>query len=216
MEVIKAKYEFLRFDDNVLNIIEQAARTCYKSEDKITEGSAERLIKNLVNNEHYAMLEHSSFTVKFTIDRGVSHEIVRHRQCSFAQESTRYVNYNKKGCVFIKPLFWEENTTEYKRWYSAMEYAEETYNQLIKYGCTPQEARSVLPNSTKTELVVTANIREWLHILKLRTAKDVHPQTREVMIPLLFELKKRIPVIFDSIEVTEEMYDFVNKYNLIN
>jgi thymidylate synthase (FAD) len=191
-----------------LQFIEQAARTCYKSENKITEDgeSAKALIKQLIKSGHEAMLEHSSLSVKFVVDRGVSHEIVRHRLFSFAQESTRYCNYSKgkfgNEITFIEPCFWHEyNLYEYDVWEMACEDAETAYFKLLKAGATPQEARTVLPNSVKTELIVTGNYREWRHFLKLRTDKAAHPQMREVAIPLLKELQRRIPIIFDDIGV---------------
>lgn len=154
-----------------------------------------------------AMIEHSSLSVKFIVDRGVSHELVRHRIASFAQESTRYCNYSKdkfdNGVTFIKPFFFEEGTEKYSAWTGAMDIAEMSYLKLIELGATPQEARSVLPNSTKTEIVITANYREWRNFFKLRTAKAAHPQMREVTIPLLKELKEKLPIIFDDIEIEE-------------
>ena len=194
-----------------LQFIEKAARVCYKSEDKITENgeSAKALIKQLIKSGHEAMLEHSSLSVRFVVDRGVSHEIVRHRLFSFAQESTRYCNYSKdkfeNEVKFIKPYFFPENSekiqlsSRYDWWYYACKKAERAYFRLLEMGATPQEARAVLPNSTATEIVVTGNYREWRHFLRLRTEKAAHPQMREVTIPLLNELKRRIPIIFDDI-----------------
>ncbi len=154
-----------------------------------------------------AMIEHSSLSVKFTVDRGVSHELVRHRIASFAQESTRYCNYSKdkfdNGITFIKPFFFEEESKGYLHWLSAMEKCEDSYITLVNEGATPQEARSVLPNSTKTEITITANYREWRAFFKLRTAKAAHPQMVQVTRPLLKELKTRLPIIFDDIEVEE-------------
>lgn len=214
MELVNQSYEILTDIRGVeiLKFIERVARTCYKSEDKITDESAYHMIKHLVDRDHTAMIEHMSVTVKFICDRGVSHEIVRHRLCSFAQESTRYVNYNKRGATFIKPYFWKEDSKEYELWLYAMNVAEDMYNKLIESGAKPQEARTVLPNSVKTEIIVTANLREWMKILTLRTDKAAHPQMREIMIPLLFEFKDRIPVIFDNIPITEEMIEFYDTY----
>ena len=193
-----------------LQFIEQAARTCYKSEDKITEDgeSAKALIKRLISSGHEAMLEHSSLSVKFVVDRGVSHEIVRHRLFSFAQESTRYCNYSKgkfgSELTFIEPCFWDEDSNFYLMWKLCCMEAEKDYIRFIEDGATPQEARAVLPNSVKTELIVTGNYREWRHFFKLRTDKAAHPQMREVAIPLLKELQKKIPIIFDDIRVDAE------------
>lgn len=190
-----------------LQFIEQAARTCYKSEDKITQDgeSAKALIKRLISSGHEAMLEHSSLSVKFVVDRGVSHEIVRHRLFSFAQESTRYCNYSKgkfgSELTFIEPCFWRGDQLCYDWWHFVCSKAEHYYLEMLKAGATPQEARTILPNSTATELVVTGNYREWRHFLKLRTAEAAHPQMREVTIPLLAELQRRIPIVFDDIGV---------------
>lgn len=207
MKIINAGYEFITpIDGNViLKRIEQAGRVCYKSEDKITDESAVKFAQNIIKRGHEAVLEHCSFTVKFIVDRGVSHEIVRHRVASYCQESTRYCNYSKdkfgNEITVIKPCFWDESSNLYTDWKSAMRMAESHYFALLKQGATPQEARAVLPNSLKTEVVMTANIREWRHFLKLRTSSAAHPQIREVAIPLLKELQEKIPVFFDDIEV---------------
>ena len=213
MNKITPYYEILTpiSDDGIdeLKHIERIGRVCYKSENKITDDgeSAKKFVAMLIRNGHEAMIEHSSLSVKLAVDRGVSHEIVRHRIASFAQESTRFCNYSKdkfnNGVTFIKPFFFEEGTAAYKEWLLAMEHAEGYYIGLINMGRTPQEARSVLPNSTKTEVVMTANYREWRAFFKLRTAKAAHPQMREVTIPLLTELKEKLPVIFDDINVEE-------------
>ena len=207
MKIIKPSYEILTpiSKDGVeeLKRIETAARTCYKSEDKITEdgSSARKMVKALITRGHEAMLEHSQLSVKFICDRGVTHEMVRHRLCSFAQESTRYCNYSgdKFGneLTFIEPFFFKDNLTYYSFWKDACQKCEDVYMYLISQGVPPQEARSVLPNSLKTEIVVTANYREWRTIFKLRCAKDAHPQIREVMIPLQKELAEKLPEVFD-------------------
>lgn len=153
-----------------------------------------------------AMLEHSSLSIKFICDRGVSHELVRHRLASFAQESTRYCNYSKdkfgKELTFIKPIFLEEDSDSYKYWKNAMSDVEMYYFAMLGGGCTPQEARSVLPNSIKTEVVMTANYREWRHFFWLRAARKTgpaHPQMEELTVPLLYEVSGLIPVVFDDI-----------------
>ena len=209
MKIVKAGYEILDplNGKEILEKLERIARVCYKSEDKIGEGTAERMVRALIKRGHEAMLEHFSFSVKFTVDRGVSHEIVRHRLASFAQESTRYCNYGHEGEItVIKPVFWDEVSGEYMAWKHGCMTAERRYMELLDDGATPQEARSVLPNSTKTEVVMTANLREWRHFLKLRavgTTGKPHPQMQEVAIPLLRELKEKIPVIFEDLEVPE-------------
>ena len=207
MKIIKPSYEILTpiSKDGLeeLKRIETAARTCYKSADKIAEdgSSARKMVKALITRGHEAMLEHSQLSVKFICDRGVTHEMVRHRLCSFAQESTRYCNYSgdKFGneLTFIEPFFFKDNPTYYSFWKDACQKCEDVYMYLISQGVPPQEARSVLPNSLKTEIVVTANYREWRTIFKLRCAKDAHPQIREVMIPLQKELAEKLPEVFD-------------------
>ena len=214
MKIIEPSYEILTEISEggirELQHIEKIGRVCYKSEDKITEDgeSAKKFVKMLIGRGHEAMIEHSSLSIKFIVDRGVSHELVRHRIASFAQESTRYCNYSKdkfdNGVTFIKPFFFEEGTEEYEEWKCVMGDAEQSYLWLInECGATPQEARSVLPNSTKTEISITANYREWRNFFKLRTAKAAHPQMRQVTIPLLNELKEKLPIDFDDIEVEE-------------
>lgn len=222
MNKIKASYEILtpisEGGIKELQHIEKIGRVCYKSEDYITEDgeSARKFVAMLIRNGHEAMIEHSFLSVKFTVDRGVSHELVRHRIASFAQESTRYCNYAKDKfgaeCAFIdlepgimldnkmKKMSGEEIALVMAEWTSAMEDAECHYMRLLELGATPQIARAVLPNSTKTEITVSANYREWRNFFKLRVPADVHPQMREVTIPLLRELKGMIPVIFDDIE----------------
>jgi len=157
---------------------------------------------------HESVIEHEKITVRIICDRGVTHEIVRHRIASYSQESTRYCNYsnNKFGneITVIEPSFWDKNSKKdkikYNTWKKALIKAEEAYLKLIELGATPQEARSVLPNSLKTEIVVTMNIREWRHFFKLRTSKAAHPQMQEIARPILDEFKKLIPVLFDDIE----------------
>ena len=220
MKIIKPSYEILTpiSDGGIkeLQHIEKIGRVCYKSENRITDDgeSAKKFVKMLISNGHEAMIEHSSLSVKFVVDRGVSHELVRHRIASFAQESTRYCNYSKdkfgNEITVILPCFFDtgmgilSNSLVYQEWKLACECAEERYFNLLKMGATPQQARTVLPNSLKTEITVTANYREWRNFFKLRTAEASHPQMREVAIPLLKELKNLIPIIFDDIEVENE------------
>lgn len=205
MKAIKPYSEILNSlnGQDVLKHIELCGRVCYKSEDKITDESSLDFVKKIIKNGHEAVIEHYSLSIRFVCDRGVSHEIVRHRIASFAQESTRYVNYSNGvyggNLTFIKPLFWEEGSDQYTDWKSACIIAEQHYNALIENGAKPQEARSVLPNSIKTEIIMTANLREWRHFFKLRTSIAAHPQMREITIPLLEQLKQTIPVIFDDI-----------------
>lgn len=191
--------------DAILRHIETCGRVCYKSEDRIGEGSAEKFVRGIIRRGHEAVLEHFSFSVRFIVDRGVSHEIVRHRLASYCQESTRYCNYagDKFGqeITVIKPCYLEEGTDAYMGWKTACSVAEDMYFDLLAQGCKPEQARAVLPNSLKTELIMTANLREWRHFFKLRTAPAAHPQMSEVTIPLLGEVRKKIPVVFENLEV---------------
>lgn len=222
MNILRAGFEILTpiseggIDE--LKHIEKIGRVCYKSEGKITKDgeSAKKFVKMLIDRGHEAMIEHSSLSVRFTVDRGVSHELVRHRIASFAQESTRYVNYsldkfgNEINVINIRDGIDLDNKMKnmdssiidaiLREWFSAMKDAEKHYMKMIELGATPQIARSVLPNSTKTEITITANYREWRNFFKLRVPATAHPQMREVTIPLLKELKNRLPIIFDDIK----------------
>ncbi len=206
MKIINADVEFVHpVDGNaIIKHIERCGRVCYKSEDKIADGSAETFVAGIIKRGHEAVLEHASITVKFICDRGVSHEIVRHRVASYCQESTRYCNYSKEGfgheITVIAPCFLKPGTDGWAYWKHACEKAEQQYFNMLNWGCTPQEARSVLPNSLKTEVVMTANLREWRHFLRLRTAPAAHPQMREVAKLLLKELQATVPVVFDDIK----------------
>lgn len=206
MKIIKPGVQFITPVDGdvILRRLEQCGRVCYKSEDKITDGSARKFVASIIKRGHEAVLEHCSVTVKFICDRGVSHEIVRHRVASYCQESTRYCNYSKDGfggeITVIEPCYLEEGTKVYTLWKNLCSCAEQVYLSMLDDGCSPQEARAVLPNSLKTEVVMTANMREWRHFLKLRCAKAAHPQMREVACMLLEQFKEKIPVIFDDIE----------------
>lgn len=210
MQIIKAGYEILDTlnGEEILKKIERVARVCYKSEEKIGEGTAEKMVRALVKSKHEAMLEHFSFSVKFIVDRGVSHELVRHRVASFAQESTRYCNYGHEGEItVIKPLYITDCGEDYNLWRKACIVAEKQYLDMLAYGFSPQEARAVLPNSLKTEVVMTANLREWRHFFSLRACGSTgkpHPQMLEVAVPLLKEVKSLIPVVFDDLEPLEE------------
>lgn len=207
MKIIKPSVEFINAPTyaSLLSTVETAGRTCYKSEDKITDGSAEKFVRNILKRGHEAVIEHSSITVRFTCDRGVSHEIVRHRLAAYCQESTRYCNYSKDGfggeITVIEPSWCSEGDPAYDVWKKACLRAELAYFDLMTIGCSPQEARSVLPNSLKTEVVMTADLREWRHFLKLRCAPAAHPDMRMVARQLLGVLKMKYPVFFEDIEV---------------
>ena len=199
----------------ILKHIEKIARTCYKSEDLINDESAEKMIKKLIKMNHLAMIEHASVSVLFTCDRGVTHEIVRHRVASYAQESTRYVNYSKDkfgneiGYINIaggialdtkmKDLPVETIDAIISEWHQACIDAEKHYMKMLELGATPQIARSVLNNSTKSDINVTMNLREWRHFFELRCDTPAHPQMRELVIPLLKEMSEVIPIVFDDL-----------------
>lgn len=205
MKIIKPSVEIMTPLDgpSVLKHIELAGRVCYKSERSITEWSAAKFVDLLIKRGHEAVLEHFDITVRFICDRGVSHELVRHRMASYCQESTRYCNYSKEGfnseITVIEPCYLDENAEGWRQWHRGCFVAEETYFGMLSAGCTPQEARAVLPNSLKTEVVMTANLREWRHFFRLRTARAAHPQMREVATMLLKMMKEQLPVVFDDI-----------------
>lgn len=229
MRIIKPSVEILTPIDGeaILKHIELCARNCYKSESKITNESAFKMITSLIKRGHLSPIEHFNITARIICDRGVMAEITRHRLVSFSIESTRYVNYANDGhLTFIQPC-WVDDIVCGKhdikwngvwgselpisnkldkpsnRWFWNMAIAERDYNRLIAEGWTPEKARSILPNSLKTDIIMTANLREWLHFFKLRTDKASHPQMREVAIMLLREFQNRIPAVFDGIKVTE-------------
>lgn len=248
MQLIKPSVRFenqVRSEDEILKFIERVGRTCYKSENKITNNSAKLFVKNIIKNKHYSVLEHVSFTVRIICDRGVSHELVRHRIASYSQESTRYCNYTG-GMDFIVPRcfsflddFWihtadeadklyystiyidddkeicflgdvcrenreqEYNTyiekkNEVSRFIKFLAESEKIYNYLIEYGYKPQEARAVLPNALKTEVVMTANIREWFHFFDLRTSAAAHPDMRYIANLILDLFCEKYPTLFLS------------------
>jgi thymidylate synthase (FAD) len=259
MIITKPKAIIEYISEEPLKRIEACGRTAYKSEDKITDGSAEKFVKMLVDRGHLSVIEHSLMSVRFIVDRGISHELCRHRLVNITQESTRYVRYDG-GCKFILPswmtlpdwvidqnigydadsnafrivegrdengfvIFKEDGNylvvdpddmneipselqnevstldsrTEYI-WFSTMYESEVAYSDLLDHGWSPQQARSVLPISLKTELVMTANLREWTHIFKMRADKAAHPQMIEIIHPLLEEVSTRIPIIFDQLK----------------
>lgn len=205
MRIIEPYFEILDELDGkkMMQKIERIGRVCYKSEDLITEDSAEKFIRNILKRGHESVIEHEKISVKMVCDRGVTHEIVRHRVASYSQESTRYCNYQKdkfgNELTFIKPVFWKEDSPEYTLWKESMQQIEDQYMKLIDMGASAQEARSILPNSLKTEIVVTMNLREWRHFFRLRTASAAHPQIREIAGMVLEEFRRQIPVVFDEL-----------------
>lgn len=251
MKIIRAGYQIMKpdLDDPntaamVYRDIEESGRTCYLSGASMTEESGEKFVRFMVKNGHDAMLEHTSMKVKFIVDRAISHQMIRHRICSFAEQSTRYCNFSKEKfgheITVIEPCFYDSIPKEekelcrkalddldafkdpqvteflnnhvtdlhkrYARWYDDCRSSEKDYLAMLELGATPEEARSVLPHSLKTEIVVYTNMREWREIFKLRAAGEhgrPHPQILEVMIPLLNECKQKLPALFDDIEPME-------------
>lgn len=246
MRLVKPSIQFLNVTPNALQVIERAGRTCYKPESRIglitcdtckgtgKEGklqkfdcaichgkgevhTSELFVRKLLRNGHLAMIEHAWASYKVICDRGVTHEIVRHRLFSYAQESTCYCNY-KGGVTFVIPP-WMSNTQpgEYKtmgdicdlvgyspasyevQWLKFLAGCERMYQEALKKNWTPQQAHSVLPNALKTEIVITGNLRQWLHFLTLRTAKTAHPQMQEVAKMLVEDISQTVPIIFDSL-----------------
>jgi thymidylate synthase (FAD) len=204
MKIIKQFFEITQKPDNALLTIEHTGRTCYKSEDRITDGSAVEFTQKLLKLKHESVFEHVSITVRFITNRGVTHELVRHRLCAFSQESTRYVKYNHGNMEFIEPVWWGKwSEKQQDLWISSMSNSEDMYLQLMESGTSAEKAREVLPNSLKTEIVVTANLREWRHIFSLRCHKKAHPQMRLLMRQCCNEFKKIIPILFDDINTDE-------------
>jgi thymidylate synthase (FAD) len=205
MRILNSSFDILGTvnSEAILKNIEACGRVCYKSEGLITDDSASPFIRKIIKSGHESVIEHEKITVKIICDRGVSHEIVRHRIASYSQESTRYCNYSQdvfgNEITFIKPYFWADDSEAMALWQEQMESAEKTYLKLIDIGIPPEQARSVLPNSLKTEIVVTMDLREWRHFFKLRTSKRAHPQMREISIPLLAKFKELLAPVFEDI-----------------
>lgn len=198
MRIVQPAVELLWITPNAVEVIERAGRTCYKSEDKITADSAERFVRMVVERKHLAVIEHASASMHFVCDRGVTHEMVRHRVASYCQESTRYCNYGAEKfgnqIAVVEPPLPDDAARQV--WRRAMETAERDYMELLQAGVKPQIARGVLPNSLKTEIVMTANFREWLHFFELRCAPAAHPQIREVADMARAILAREAPAVF--------------------
>jgi thymidylate synthase (FAD) len=209
MKIVHAHATIEDSTPEALRHIERAGRTCYKSEDRIDQDSADKFARMIRDKGHLAMFDHVSASVRFVVDRGTSHELVRHRiGVGYAQESTRFCNYSKgkfgSECTFIKPCFWQQDHPMFAKWLKAMETAEAVYLDMLGHGAKPQEARSVLPNSLKTEIVVTGTFTFWRHFFKLRTTSAAHPQMLEVTLPLLFQFIELWAPVFDDIIVPED------------
>jgi len=212
MILVKPKFEIVNWNAS-LSLIEMAGRVCYKSEGRMSARTPEGFVSSILGRGHESVIEHSSASVRIVCDRGVTHEIVRHRLASYSQESTRYCNYSG-GVTFVIPPWtsfvpgeydhsfcspWKTPFNAEQIWFGSMLDHEDQYKKLLDAGWSPQQARSVLPNSLKTEIVMTCNLREWRHFFKLRTSGAAHPQMREIAVPMLREFRRRIPVIFGDI-----------------
>ena len=219
MKVIEQNWEWVQIPIMPLEIIEIAGRTCYKSESKITQKSAKKFVRMIIKRGHESVIEHVSASVRFITNRGVTHELVRHRLCAFSQESTRYVNYGSDEIEYIRPVWLPElplgvyhvcdaeklpHPANY--WIMSMLESERSYYNMISHGWKPEQAREVLPNSLKTEIVTTANLREWRHIFKLRASNKAHPQMRDLMRSCLVGFRAAVPVLFDQYNI--EKYAF--------
>ena len=202
MKIISPDFAFVdSINGNaILKKLEAAGRTCYKSENKMTEDSAANFVRNLIKRGHESVLEHVSITVRIITDRGISHEIVRHRLASYSQESTRYCNYKDKEIEFVLPYDIDPETKIFDYWKLSCQASETDYKVLIAEGVAPQTARSVLPNCLKTELVMTCNLREWRHFFKMRCASGAHPDMKYLATIMLHDFQEKIPVVFDDIE----------------
>lgn len=209
MRIIEPSVELVEDFDAaaIMRKLERAGRVCYKSEDNIKDNSAEKFIRAIIKRGHESVIEHAAVSFKIICDRGVTHELVRHRIASYSQESTRFCDYTagKFGgeLTFIKPCFWREDDENFKLWRSTMQLLEKNYLALRAGGARPEEARSILPSSLKTEIFVTMNLRELRHFIKLRTAKAAHPQMREVALKIHQILVDKLPAVFDDIKPTE-------------
>ena len=208
MKIAEPSVELLSITADSAKLIELAGRTCYKSEDKITDDSADKFVKMISQRNHVSVIEHASATFRIVTDRGITHEIVRHRLASYSQESTRYCNYGKDkfgGEISVCIPGRDEPMTEdqYLLWDNAIRVAENTYFSLLKTGMKPQIARSVLPTCLKTEIVMTCNFREWLHFIKLRTAPAAHPDIRPLAFAVQLMLSNECPAVFPAPTIEE-------------
>ncbi len=203
----KTTVEWIETEEQILKRLERIGRTAYKSEHKITKDSAVDFVKMIIKRGHLSVLEHATVSTRVICDRGISHEIVRHRIASYTQESTRYCNYSKdkhkSEITFVLPYFLREVSIDdfaYVKWHDTVAMCEQTYLIMVACGYTPQEARSVLPNSLKTEIVMTMNLREWQHFFKLRTALAAHPDMQIIANMILCDFRQKLPSIFGSFE----------------
>lgn len=220
MKFVPQRFEILDCPDGdeILKKIERAGRTCYKSEERITTDSAVGFVRGLVRRGHLSVIEHVNVSVKIVCNRGTSHQIVRHRLAAYSQESSYYCNYGGTEIQFIRPAWMTEDAwpldetirEDSPRLANAVDVceavfvrscldAEKAYNGLLLGGWNTQQAREVLPNAVKTELIMTANLREWRHVFRMRCAMEDHVQIRVLMRSGLRAMSKRVPVLFDDL-----------------
>ena len=207
MKVVKPDWRIVALTEadptRLLKHLEAMGRICYQSEDAITDISYDKFLRGIIKRGHEAVLEHATVTAVVICDRGISHEIVRHRIAAYCQESTRYCNYSKgkfgNEITVVEPPFWDPDGPEAAVWHESCLRAETAYFELLDMGCTPQEARDVLPNSTKTQIAITMDIREWRHFFRLRCGKGAHPQMIEIACKGLIEFYDYFPCLFEDI-----------------
>lgn len=209
MEIIKPRIEIEQFNGvDIMKKIERACRTCYRSEGSITEDSYKNLLRNCINRGHESVLEHEKITVRMLCSINTYKDLTRHRAgASFSIESTRYCNYSKdkfdNNIKFIDPVYITDENN-YACWRECMKHIETYYMLVANNKGTPDQCRTMLPHSVAAEVCMTCNIREWKHVLDLRTKKTVHPEIRQLLIPLLLEFKRTMPEIFEGIEYDTE------------
>lgn len=209
MIIVKPKIEIEKFDGiQIMKNIERACRTCYRSEGSITEDSYKNLLKNCINRGHESVLEHEKITVRMLCSINTYKDLTRHRAgASFSIESTRYCNYSKdkfdNNIKFIDPVYITD-VNNYACWRECMKSIENYYMLVANNKGTPDQCRTMLPHSVAAEVTMSCNIREWKHILDLRTKKTVHPEIRQLLIPLLLEFKRTMPEIFEGVEYDTE------------
>lgn len=207
MKVVKPDWRIAALTEadptRMMKHLEAMGRICYQSEDAITDTSYDKFLRGIIKRGHEAVLEHATVTAVVICDRGITHEIVRHRIAAYCQESTRYCNYSKgkfgNEITVVEPFFWDPESPEYQVWHDACAQTEAAYFTLLNKGCTPQEARDVLPNSLKTQIAITMNIREWRHFFRLRCGKGAHPQMIEIACKGLVEFYDYFPCLFEDI-----------------
>lgn len=207
MIIVNQKAEIIdEIDESrIMKKLEAIGRVCYRSENQIKEGSDSKFIANIIKSGHESVIEHESITVRFITTRAIANQLVRHRLASFSQESTRYCNYTKdkfeNSITCINPQLSKQQEDI---WALGQLLAEEKYFHLINLGAKPEEARGVLTLDLKTELIMTANLREWRHIIKQRTSKAADPQIRKLVGDLAEQLIEKLPVIFSDLKQEEK------------